>query len=266
MRLRNTVIAAVLAAVVLSGCGAAEKLSPQLAVRDAANTTVDAKRGTFTFSLVGSADDLNAVLNQGATLSDEDRKGLALLGQATSPSARPGLFGLDVKVGGIDHAVEVRYVVRSSTPGPRPAIADLMGRRRPGEPGGRGLADKGFAFLKDAAAASGWWPTSAAVQMVKGFAGQFGAAGKARRGGFPPSSRSTPVSSRGPRRHRHGAGRRRRRRPQGAEIHRRPLRRHNQLRPGTSTPPCSGLGQLPAAAKLPPAERDPDRPVTIDAG
>ena len=51
-------------------------------MRDAANTTVHAKQGTFTFSLIGSEDDLNAVLNEGAKLSDEDRLGLRLLGQS----------------------------------------------------------------------------------------------------------------------------------------------------------------------------------------
>ena len=69
-RVRRTAIAVVLAAVVLSGCGAAEKLSPQVAMRDAANSTAKARQGTFTFSLVGTEDDVNAVLNEGAALSD----------------------------------------------------------------------------------------------------------------------------------------------------------------------------------------------------
>ena len=105
-RVRRTAIAAVLAAVVLSGCGAAEKLSPQVAMRDAANTTVHAKQGTFTFSLIGSEDDLNAVLNEGAKLSDEDRLGLRLLGQShialtTAPRSTTG-----------DNAPRRRYAAR----------------------------------------------------------------------------------------------------------------------------------------------------------
>jgi hypothetical protein len=192
MKLHKGVFAALLAAVVLSGCGAAEKLSPQLAVRDAANTTVNAKQGTFTFSLVGSADDLNAVLNDGAALSAADRQGLALLGQSNiALSTAPGLFGLDVKVGGVDHAVEVRYVgqklyARADVP----AIANLMGTS-PDQVNQavQGLAAQGFGFLKDAAA--GKWlvadlgPLSG---MLKGFAGQFGGAGTGAVGSSTPSS------------------------------------------------------------------------------
>ncbi len=197
-RVRNTVIAAVLAAVVLSGCGAAEKLSPQVAVRDAANTTVNAKQGTFTFSVVGSEDDLNAVLNKGVTLSDEDRKGLQLLGRShLALTTAPGVFGLDVKVGDIDHGVEVRYVgqklyARADVP----AIAGLMGTS-PDEVNQavQGLADHGFGFLRDAAA--GKWlvadlgPLS---DMLKGIAQPFAGAGKGVVGSPTPSS-SGPTPS-----------------------------------------------------------------------
>src|SRR5438270_2007970 len=129
MKLRRTLVAGVLATVVLSGCGAAEKLSPQVAVRDAANTTVKAEQGTFTFSVVGSEDDLNAVLNQGAALSDKDRLGLRLLGQShVSLMTAADMFALDVKVGDIDHAVELRYVGKKLyARADVPAIAKLMG-------------------------------------------------------------------------------------------------------------------------------------------
>ena len=128
MKLRTTMVTAVLTALVLTGCGAREKLSPPLAMRNAANSTVKAKQGTFTFSIVGSEADLNTVLNDGAKLSEEDRKGLQLLGQShIALTTAENQFGLDVKVGGIDHAVELRYVgkklyVRADVP----AIAKLM--------------------------------------------------------------------------------------------------------------------------------------------
>ena len=190
--IRRTAVAVVLAAVVLSGCGAAEKLSPQVAMRDAANTTVHAKQGTFTFSLIGSEDDLNAVLNEGAKLSDEDRLGLRLLGQShIALTTAPDAFGVDVKVGDIDHAVELRYVgkklyVRADVP----AIAKLM--NAPADEVNQtvqGLADNGFGFLKDAAA--GKWLVAdlgPLGDMFKGFAEQFGAAGTPT----PSSSGPTP--------------------------------------------------------------------------
>src|SRR5437660_1896678 len=104
-RVRRTAIAAVLAAVVLTGCGAAEKLSPQVAMRDAANTTTHTKQGTFTLSLIGTPDDVNAVMNEGAALTEEDRKGLRLLETShIALTTAPDQFGLDVKAGDIDHA------------------------------------------------------------------------------------------------------------------------------------------------------------------
>ena len=189
---RRSLVAVVLAALVLSGCGAAEKLSPQVAMRDAANSTAHAKQGTFTFSLVGSADDLNAVLNEGAKLSADDRKGLSLLGSShIAVTTGPGLFALDVKVGDIDHAVEIRYIekklyVRADVP----AITKLAG----GSPDQvnqtvQSLAANGFAFLKDAAA--GKWLVAdlgPLGDMLKGFADQYGGAGRGGAGGAATSS------------------------------------------------------------------------------
>jgi uncharacterized lipoprotein YmbA len=60
MSLRRVLIAAVVSAVALAGCGAGEKVSPQLAMRDAANSTVKSKQGTFTISIVGAESDLNS--------------------------------------------------------------------------------------------------------------------------------------------------------------------------------------------------------------
>ena len=188
----RSLIAALLVAVVASACGAAEKVSPQLAMRDAANTTSHAKQGTFTFSLVGTADDINAVLNEGAALSDEDRKGLRLLGSShIALTTAQDQFGVDVKVGDIDHAVELRYVgkklyARADVPG----LVKLMeAPQSEVDATIQGLAANGFGFLKDAAA--GKWLVAdlgPLGDMLKGFAEQFaGAAGKAG-GATTPSS------------------------------------------------------------------------------
>ena len=196
MKLRRTVVVTILAGLVLAGCGAGEKLSPQLAMRDAANTTVKARQGTFTFSIVGSEADLNTVLNDGAKLSDEDRKGLQLLSQShITLTTAADVFGLDVKVGEIDHAVELRYVgkklfVRADVPG----IARLMDASTDEiNATVEGLAQAGFGFLKDAAA--GKWleaDLGGLGDMFKGLAQQFG--GGAAAGGSTTSS-SGPSAS-----------------------------------------------------------------------
>ena len=108
---RRALIAAVMSTLVLAGCGAAEKLSPRVAVREAAKATASQKEGTFTLSMVGSEADMNAVLNNGAPLSAEDRQGLNLLRNGhIAFSTGNDKFGLDVKVGDLEHAVEFRYV------------------------------------------------------------------------------------------------------------------------------------------------------------
>jgi hypothetical protein len=195
MRLPRTAVASVLAAVVLSGCGAAEKVSPQVAVRNAANSTVNAKGGTYTFSIVGSEDDLNAVVNkEGAALSDEDRRGLRLLGTShVAISTGPEVFGLDVKVGEIDHAVEIRYVGKKLyARADVPALVKLM-EASPDEVAAtmQGLEANGFGFLKDFAA--GQWLVAdlgPLGDMLKGFAEQFGGAEKGS--ATPTSSAPTP--------------------------------------------------------------------------
>jgi len=159
MTTRRFLVAAVLAAVVFSGCGAAEKLSPRVAVRDAAQSTAAQKEGTFTLSLVGSEADVNALLNEGATLTAEDRKGLNLVrtGHITLSVAQ-GRFGLDVKAGDLDHAFELRYIdkklyVRGDVAG----IAKLAGAspEQVNEAVSGMSSQEGFGFLT--AAAQGKW-------------------------------------------------------------------------------------------------------------
>jgi len=271
MKLRQTVIAALLAAVVLSACGAAEKLSPQVAVRDAANTTVNTKQGTFTFSLVGSEDDLNAVLNQGAKLSDENRKGLQLLGQShVALTTAPGVFGLDVKVGDIDHAVELRYVGKKLyARADVPAIANLMGTS-PDEVNQavQGLAAQGLGFLKDAA--SGRWlvadlgPMSG---MLKGFAQQFGGAGQ---GVVSPTSSSSGPTPGQFQQARDAVGKALHDNTSVAKQASDSTGDHYVITVSSARNLYSAilpvLSQFPmAGGRLPPATQIPDRPVTIDA-
>ena len=110
--LRRALVPTVLAALLLAGCGeSAEKLSPQEAVREAAKTTAGLKEGSFKLSVVGTEEGLNAVFNEGAPLTDEDRKGLNLLRNGhVIFSTGNDKFGLDVKAGDLDHAFELRYV------------------------------------------------------------------------------------------------------------------------------------------------------------
>jgi len=111
MSLRRALLSVAVAVAVLTSCSAAEKLSPQLAVKQAAKATSNQKEGSYTLSIVGSEADVNALMNEGAPLSDEDRQGLNLLrnGHITLSRA-PDKFALDIKAGDLDHAFELRYI------------------------------------------------------------------------------------------------------------------------------------------------------------
>ena len=112
MMLRRALVPTVLAALLLAGCGeSAEKLSPREAVREAAKTTASLKEGSFKLSVVGSEEGLNAVFNEGAPLTAEDREGLDVVRNGHVVfSTGNNKFGLDVKAGDLDHAFELRYV------------------------------------------------------------------------------------------------------------------------------------------------------------
>ena len=156
---RRAVIAVVLAALVLSGCGAAEKLSPRVAVREAAQSTANQKEGSFRLSLVGSEADMNTLLNEGAPLSEEDRQGLETLRNShLTFSTGDDKFGLDVKVGELDHAVEFRMIAgKLYARADVAALAKLFsGSSEAFDRGVAGLASKeGFGFIT--AAATGKW-------------------------------------------------------------------------------------------------------------
>lgn len=154
--LRRAVIAAVVSTAVLAGCGAADKLSPRVAVREAAERTTNQTEGTFRLSLAGSESDLNALFNGGAPLTDGDRAGLSVLRNGhIAVSTGRDTFALDLKAGDLEHAFELRYVGRKLY-----ARADVAGLAKlfsesPGEINQQLSAmagQEGFGFLSTAAA------------------------------------------------------------------------------------------------------------------
>jgi hypothetical protein len=240
-----------------------------VAVRDAANTTVKAKQGTFTFSVVGREEDVNALLNEGAALTDEDRRALQVLGSShIAVTTAQDQFGVDVKVGDIGHAVELRYVgqklyVRADVP----ALAALMGTSTD-EVNATvdGLAANGFGFLKDGAA--GKWLVAdlgPLGDMVKGFAERIA-------GGTGGAGTATSSSAPGPSQIK-----------QARDAIGKALRDNTSVARGKSDSTGDHyvvtvnsarnlyaavlpvVSQLPLAQKLPAAGEIPDRPVAIDA-
>jgi hypothetical protein len=179
MSLRRALIAAVASALVLTGCAAGEKVSPRVAMRNAVKATTAQKEGTYTLTILGSEADLNAVLNEGLPLSEEDREGINLLRNGhIAVSTGADKFGLDIKAGDLEHAFELRYVdkklyARADVAG----LAKLFGAS-PEEIDQtvQALAyQEGFEFL--AAAATGKWLVadfSALKNVFEGLGKQFG--------------------------------------------------------------------------------------------
>ena len=124
-----------------------------------AQETASQKEGTFKLSLVGSEEDLNALFNEGAPLTEEDRQGLNLLRNGHIVVSRGNdKFGLDVKAGDLEHAFELRYRRQEALrPGRRRRPGQAVRRLARGVQRGRsGLASQeGFEFL--AAAVAGKW-------------------------------------------------------------------------------------------------------------
>lgn len=187
----------VLAAVLLAGCGeSAEKVSPQEAVREAAKTTAGLKEGSFKLSVAGSDEAVNAAFNEGAPLTEEDRKGLDLLRKGHIVlSTGNDKFGIDVKAGDLDHVFELRFVdgklyARADVAGlgnlfgANPAEIDQTVQALSSQPG--------FEFL--AAAAAGKW-LEADFTALKGTFEQFVEGLEERTGGsLPATSSSAPTA------------------------------------------------------------------------
>lgn len=195
--IRRAVIAGVVSLLVLTGCGAAEKLSPRVAVREAAQRTAGQEEGTFKLTLVGSDAGFEAL----AAASDEAEADRKLFGQIRNShlilSAASGRFGLDVKADGIDHIAELRFVDKKLY-----ARADVAGIARLAGGSADGIVagveemaqQEGFGFLRDAVA--GKWlvaDVSAFGDLAKGYAKLF--EGMARANPTPTTAAGDPAET-----------------------------------------------------------------------
>ena len=200
MRLRYVAAIAVSAALLAGACAAAEKLSPRVAVREAAEATASQKEGTFKLSLVGSEGDLNALFNEGAPLSEEDRQGLNLLRNGhIALSTGSDKFGLDIKAGDLEHAFELRYVdkklfARADVAG----LAKLFGAtpEEVDQTVARVASQEGFEFL--AAAAAGKWivaDLSTLKGLFEGLGKEFGFEAPSGQGSTPDGTGDAQAAS-----------------------------------------------------------------------
>lgn len=161
---RRVGVLVTLGALIVAACGTARVLAPPLAVREAATATFEQSGMSFTVTLVGAEQDVVALFGEGEPLSPEDKKGLTLLWDSRltfstdrgrdPDSGEDDNIALDLKLGDIDHAVEVRLVdgalyARADVP----AIAQLFDAP-PGavEAAVAQAAEMGFGFVAEAAA------------------------------------------------------------------------------------------------------------------
>lgn len=184
VNLRRTIIAAAtVMALALAACGTAEVLAPPLAVQEAARSTLDRSSMQLTFSLAGDADDILALFGEGAAPTDDDRRGVDVVrdsrltvsfdrgDEATVDDDR---FALDLDVGDIDHAVEVRVVAKTLyARADVPLLAEYFGFQTGSlAEAVAGAETAGFGFLADAVAGR-WLSTDLAPleAMAEGGAG-----------------------------------------------------------------------------------------------
>ena len=111
MNVRRCLATLTIGALVAAGCGAAAKLAPQVAVREAAQATGAQGSSTFTVSLDGSDDDLNALFNDGKPITAEDRKGFDLLRRSRlTITSAGGRSAFNLRVGDVADALALRFV------------------------------------------------------------------------------------------------------------------------------------------------------------
>ena len=216
--------------------------------------------------MVGSEDDLNAVFNEGAPLTEEDRKGLEPPPQRAhrllhrQRQVRPRRQG---RRSGARLRAPLRRQ-RSSTPGPTSPGSPSCSAPRPRRSTRTlaGLASQeGFEFL--AAAVAGKWIVADFSTLEGPVRGAGQAVRRTRTGGVDPGPDRRPPGRPGPvqglqGRHRQGAHRGRRHREAGVRRRRRPLPRPRSRRCGASTPRCvpvSSSSNGPAALRQEPAPR-----------
>ena len=146
----------VVTGLVVAACGAAEVLAPRLAVRDAARATAEQERSRFTLSLVGDDAAVTALFDEGEPAGADDAKALELLcdSRLTVTTDKAGAFGLDLQVGDVEHAFELRVIDGTLFfRGDAPDLARLFGAE-PGELDAMvaGAREAGFGFVADAVA------------------------------------------------------------------------------------------------------------------
>jgi hypothetical protein len=183
MNLRRTGAVVVVMGLAVAACGkAAQVVAPTLAVRQAAQSTFDEHRGRFTLSLVGDEADMAALFEA----AEEDRKFIDVLRASKIVVSLDGgdpdstdddRFALNVDVGDVDQAIEVRMVDKTMyIRGDVAALARLF----EAEPGAlsalvTGAAQAGLGFVADAVAGH-WLSVDLAPleAMAKGAAAQRG--------------------------------------------------------------------------------------------
>ena len=113
---------ALIASLAAAACGAAELAAPRIALRQAAAQLGEARQSSFVLSFAGQEADAIALFSEGEEVppTAEDRKQMATLFHsqlrmaidqgADRTSTKDDASSFDVRVGGIEHAVEFRQV------------------------------------------------------------------------------------------------------------------------------------------------------------
>ncbi len=181
--LRRIGAVVVVSCLALAACGrAAEVVAPEIAVREAAQSTFDGHRGRFTLSLVGDVADLATL----APASEEDRRVIEVLRTSKVVISVDGgdkadlnddAFSLEVDLGDVDHAVEFRVVNKKIyLRGDAAGIARLVEARDGALPAlVAGAQQAGLGFVADVV--SGKWISvdlAPLESMAKGAMGEQG--------------------------------------------------------------------------------------------
>ena len=153
MNLRRIVALAALAACATAACAQAGALSPEIALRRAARSTLDRDSATYTLSVGGSEAAVTALMGE------EDARALSLLRRSRLAVSVDEVDGkervaLDLDLGDLDHAVELRFLddtlyARADVN----RIAEVLGADPASIASAVASAEKaGFDFVRDAVA------------------------------------------------------------------------------------------------------------------
>jgi hypothetical protein len=153
MSLRRISALLAVAATIAAACGTAKALAPELALRQAARSTFDRDSATYTISVGGSDAAVRALMEE------DDARALSLLRSSSltvsvDEAGGKDLLALDLDLGDLDHAVELRFVddtlyARADVK----RIADVLGADpRSIDTTVAGAEEAGFGFLREAVA------------------------------------------------------------------------------------------------------------------